>query len=87
MSNKVKLNSQDRQKQTNLGAGIAQWLEHQIHERLSVRVPLGAVGECSSSGSTFCADSELRSCVKVKVAVLGPPSLIVLKVSVDVKQH
>ena len=31
--------------------------------------------------------SELRSCVKVKVVVLGPPSLIVLMVSVDVKQH
>ena len=85
MYNKVKLNSQDRNK-TNLGAGIAQWLEHQIHERMSVQVPVGAVGECSS-GSTFYADSELRSCVKVKVAVLGSPSLIVLKVSVDVKQH
>ena len=32
--------------------------------------------------------SEFRSCVKVKVAVLGSPSLTVLKmVSVDVKQH
>ena len=30
---------------------------------------------------------ELRSCVKVDVAVLGSPSLIVLTVSVDVKQH
>ena len=30
---------------------------------------------------------ELRSCVKVEVAVLGSPSLIVLMVSVDVKQH
>ena len=33
-------------------------------------------------GETF--DTELRSCVKVEVAVLGSPSLIVL---VDVKQH
>ena len=32
------------------------------------------------------ARSELRSCVKVEVAVLGSPSLIIL-VSVDVKQH
>ena len=32
-------------------------------------------------------DSELRSCVKVEVAVLGSPPLIVLTVSVDVKQH
>ena len=31
--------------------------------------------------------SELRSCVKVEVAVLGSPSLIDLMVSVDVKQH
>ena len=31
--------------------------------------------------------AELRSCVKVEVAVLGSPSLIVLMVSVDVKQH
>ena len=30
--------------------------------------------------------SELRSCVKVEVAVLGSPSLISLTVSVDVKQ-
>ena len=30
---------------------------------------------------------ELRSCVKVEVAVLGSPSLTVLMVSVDVKQH
>ena len=29
----------------------------------------------------------LRSCVKVEVAVLGSPSLTVLMVSVDVKQH
>ena len=32
-------------------------------------------------------DSELRSCVKVEVAVLGSPSLISLMVSVDVMQH
>ena len=34
-----------------------------------------------------CCHSELRRCVKVEVAVLGFPSLIVLMVSVDVKQH
>ena len=38
-------------------------------------------------GSGQKGDSELRSCVKVEVAVLGSPSLIVLMVSVDVKQH
>ena len=32
-------------------------------------------------------NSELRSCVKVEVAVLGSPSLIIRTVSVDVKQH
>ena len=31
--------------------------------------------------------SELRRCVEVGVAVLGSLSLIVLMVSVDVKQH
>ena len=31
--------------------------------------------------------SELRSCVKVEVAVLGSPSRIVVMVSVDVQQH
>ena len=31
--------------------------------------------------------SELRSCVKVEVDVLGSPSLMVRTVSVDVKQH
>ena len=31
--------------------------------------------------------TELRSCVAVELAVLGSPSLIVLMVSVDVKQH
>ena len=37
--------------------------------------------------SPLPSPSELRSCVKVEVAVLGYPSLIVLMVSVDVKQH
>ena len=31
--------------------------------------------------------SELRSCVKAEVAVLGSPSLISLMVSVDIKHH
>ena len=34
-----------------------------------------------------CSISELRSCVKAELDVLGSPSLIVLMVSVDVKQH
>ena len=36
---------------------------------------------------TLNEQTELRSCVKVEVAVLGSTSLIVLMVSVDVKQH
>ena len=31
--------------------------------------------------------SEIRSCVKVEMAILGSPSPIILMVSVDVKQH
>ena len=34
-----------------------------------------------------CTATELSSCVKVEVAVLGSLSLIVLMVSVDVKLH
>ena len=36
--------------------------------------------------SVHCAAPELRSCVKVEVDILGSSSLIVLMVSVDVKQ-
>ena len=37
--------------------------------------------------STFNPKTEFRSFVKVEVAVLGSPSLIVPTVSMDVKQH
>ena len=37
--------------------------------------------------STIQSIPEFRSCVNVEVDVLGSPSLIVLMVSVDVKQH
>ena len=40
-------------------------------------------GYKKSHGHRLC--SELRSCMKVKVAVLGSPSLTVFMVSVDVK--
>ena len=36
---------------------------------------------------TKSATTELRSCAKVEVAVLGSPPLISLIVSVDVKRH
>ena len=45
--------------------------------------PVGCVKHYSYSQGR----SELRSCVKVEVAVLGSPSLIVLTVSEDLKQH
>ena len=38
------------------------------------------------STSRHTEPSDLRSCVKVEVTFLGSPSLIVLVVSVDVKQ-
>ena len=41
----------------------------------------------TNKGQLYCMQSELRSCVNVEEAVLGSPSLIVLMVSVDVKQH
>ena len=34
-----------------------------------------------------CWKTELRSCVKIEVVVLGSPSLIVPVISVDVRQH
>ena len=41
----------------------------------------------NTTAAAAAAAAERRSCVKVKMAVLGSPSLIVLMVSVDVKQH
>ena len=40
-----------------------------------------------AASSIIKDDAELRSCVKVEVAVLGSPSLIVLMVFRDIKQH
>ena len=58
------------------------------------RVPVSVRAEpliCDSISKgdllAVCTSTELRGCVKVEVAVLGSPSLIVLMVSVDVKQH
>ena len=41
----------------------------------------------SSTSSSSPVSAEHRSCVKVEGAVLDSPSLIVLMVSVDIKQH
>ena len=56
-------------------------------ERLPVPVSSQGRAEGSKSEALREGVPELRSCVKVEVAVLGFPSLIVLMVSVDVKQH
>ena len=47
--------------------------------------PYGLCG-CKAT-LNFNLRTEFRSCVTVEVAVLGSPSLIVLMVSVNVKQH
>ena len=49
--------------------------------------PCGFCGRKATLKLNLLPLSELRSCVKVEVAVLCSPSLIVLVVSVDVKQH
>ena len=55
--------------------------------RAGLPVPNSPYGLCGSKATSDCSISELRSCVKVEVAVLSSPSLTVLMVSVDVKQH
>ena len=56
-----------------------------VESVLSVVVTLPDLSSKSLRDSSM--SSERRSCVKVEVAVLGSPSLIVLVVCVDVKQH
>ena len=55
--------------------------------RPGLPVPNSPYGLCGRKATLKLYLSDLRSCVKVEVAVLGPPSLIVLMVSVDVRQH
>ena len=47
----------------------------------------GSVGQCSLQTYALVDSSELRSCVKVEVAVLGSPVPDKPTVSVDVKEH
>ena len=56
-------------------------------EAMLLSPSLAILRVCSSLLLFYFFASELRSCGKVEVAVLGSPSLIVLVVSVDVKQH
>ena len=49
--------------------------------KVEVDVPNSPYGFCGRKATPNCSISELRSCVKVEVDVLGSPSLIVLMVS------
>ena len=55
--------------------------------RPGLPVPNSPHGLCGRKATLNCGISELRSCVKVEADALESPSLIVLVVSVDVKQH
>ena len=59
--------------------------------RAGPSVPNSPYGLCGHKLSNIGLQSRykelLRSCVKVEVVVLGLPSLIVLMVSVGIKQH
>ena len=55
--------------------------------KVEVDVPNSPCGLCGHKATLNCSISQFRSCVKVEVDVLDSPSLIVLMVSVDVKQH
>ena len=55
--------------------------------RPGLPVPNSPYGLCGRKATMNCSISELRRCVKVEVADLGFPPLLVLMVSVDVKRH
>ena len=55
--------------------------------RPGLPVPNKPYGLCGRKATLNYRISELRSCVKVEVAVLGSPSIISLMVYVDIKQH
>ena len=65
----------------------AQELYESSGGRPRLPVPNSPCGLCGRKATLNCCISELRSCMKVQVDVLGSPSLIVLMVSVDVKRH
>ena len=54
---------------------------------LGLLVPNNPYGLCGRKATMNEPQSEFRSCVKFDVAFLDYSSLIVLMVSVDVKQH
>ena len=70
---------------------IQRYRAQELHEsrggRPGLPVPDNSHGLCGRKATLNCSISELRSCKKVEVNVLVSPSLIVLVVSVDVRQH
>ena len=65
----------------------AHWLCESRGGRPWLPVPKGLNCLCGRNATLNCSISELRSWVRVEVAVQGSTSLIVRTVSVDVKQH
>ena len=55
--------------------------------RPELPVPNSPYDLCGRKATLNCSISEFRSCVKVEVAVLSSPSLIVRTISAEVKQH
>ena len=74
---------------TKLGSRVrAQELCESRGGRPGVPVPNSAYGLCGREATLNVDWTELRSCVRVEVAVLGSSSqIIVLMISVDVEQH
>ena len=58
-----------------------------VKEHLKVWKERGRAGGKEGGGGGVVSFTELRSCVNVEVDVPGSQSLIVIMVSVDVKQH
>ena len=72
---------------SNSRTSKAQELRESHGGRPELPIPNSPYGLCVTQNNTEFKDTELRSCMKVEVAVLGSPSLIILMVSVDVKQR
>ena len=63
------------------------WVVLSLTEKKYLLIIYLQIYKCSNTKKQKFTQSELRSGVKVEVAVLGSPSLTVLMVSVNVKQH
>ena len=65
----------------------AQELSESRGGRPGLSVPNSPFGLFGHKATLNSDSSELGSCVKVGVAILGSPSLTVISVSVDIKEH